>query len=241
MSRIDAIFGRGSNSGSEDEHHWLSVSDLMAGLMMVFLLISIALMQHALKERDRVTKVAETYKATQVAIFQALLEEFDDDLPKWEAEVDPETLALTFKSPEVLFATGSSQLRPRFEQILHDFYPRYLTVLAPFEDVISEIRIEGHTSSRWNRTVSDDEAYFLNMQLSQDRTRSVLEYLYGLPETQANKPWVKQTTAAVGFSSAHPILDDNKREDGERSRRVSFRILTNAESQIREILTKGTP
>ena len=49
MSRMDALFGRGSAAGSEDEHHWLSVSDLMAGLMMVFLLISIALMQHALE------------------------------------------------------------------------------------------------------------------------------------------------------------------------------------------------
>ena len=236
MSRMDALFGRGSAAGSEEEHHWLSVSDLMAGLMMVFLLISVALMQHALQQRDRVAEVAEAYQATQIAIFQALLEEFKDDLPRWQAEIDPDTLALTFKSPEVLFATGSDRLRSRFEQILSDFYPRYLKVLAPFKDVIDEIRIEGHTSSQWNDQVSEDDAYFLNMQLSQDRTRSVLSYLYGLPDTQNNKAWVKKTTAAVGFSSAHPVLDDTGTEDGERSRRVSFRILTNAESQIREIL-----
>ena len=241
MSRLDSIFGRGSSSGSEEEHHWLSVSDLMAGLMMVFLLISIALMQHALEERDRVTQVAETYQATQVAIFQALLKEFEDDLPSWEAEINPETLALTFKSPEVLFTTGSADLRPRFEQILNDFYPRYLRVLATFKDVIDEIRIEGHTSSQWNHLVSEDEAYFLNMQLSQDRTRSVLGYLYQLPETQADKAWVKETTAAVGYSSAHPELSDNQEEDAERSRRVSFRILTNAESQIRTILSEVAP
>ncbi|MDO6671343.1 OmpA/MotB family protein [Cobetia amphilecti] len=241
MSRLDALFGRGSAAGSEEEHHWLSVSDLMAGLMMVFLLISIALMQHALKERDRVTQVAETYQATQVAIFEALRKEFEDDLPRWEAEIDPKTLALTFKSPEVLFATGSYQLRPRFEQILADFYPRYLEVLAPFKSVIDEIRIEGHTSSRWNRLVSEDDAYFLNMQLSQDRTRSVLNYLYQLPETQADKAWVKKTTAAVGYSSAHPELDENQQENAERSRRVSFRVLTNAESQIRTILDEVTP
>ncbi|MCF1182631.1 OmpA family protein [Marichromatium gracile] len=232
------LFGHGSAIANEDEHHWLSVSDLMAGLMMVFLLISISLMRHALEERDRVTQVAEAYQENQVAIYQALMDEFADELEAWQADIDADTLALTFKSPEVLFATGSSQLRPRFESILSDFYPRYLEVLTPFRKSIDEIRIEGHTSSRWNSNVSEDEAYFLNMQLSQDRTRSVLSYLYRLPETQSQKGWVKQTTAAVGFSSSHPILNDAGQEEHEHSRRVSFRILTNAESQIREILSE---
>ncbi|GAA3902443.1 OmpA family protein [Halomonas cibimaris] len=238
MSRMQALFGRGSASGSEDEHHWLSVSDLMAGLMMVFLLISIALMRHALEVRENVTQVAETYQETQVAIYQALLDEFADDLDTWQAEIDADTLALTFKSPEVLFATGSAQLRPRFKSILKDFYPRYLNVLTPFHDSIDEIRIEGHTSSRWNSRVSEDTAYFRNMQLSQDRTRSVLSYLYDLPETQQQKSWVQQTTAAVGLSSSHLIKNAAGEEDAESSRRVSFRILTNAEAQIREILTE---
>jgi len=240
MSRLHSLFGRGSGAGSEEEHHWLSVSDLMAGLMMVFLLISIALMQHALKERDRVTQVAEAYQQTQIAIYQALISEFGKDLARWQAEINPDTLALTFQSPEVLFATGSAQLRSRFESILSDFYPRYLAVLEPFRTSIDEIRIEGHTSSIWNQNVDEDTAYFLNMQLSQDRTRSVLSYLYDLPETQQNKTWVKKTTAAVGFSSSHPVLDSLGQESHENSRRVSFRILTNAESQIREILSEAS-
>lgn len=240
MSRLNAVFGRGNGGGSEDEHHWLSVSDLMAGLMMVFLLISIALMRNALEERDRVTEVAETYQQTQVAIYQALIDEFSDDLSRWQAEIDPDTLALTFNSPEVLFAIGSAQLRQRFESILSDFYPRYVNVLEPFRDAIDEIRIEGHTSSLWNRRVSEDEAYFLNMQLSQGRTRSVLNYLYRLPKIQTEKDWIKKTTAAVGYSSSR-TLPTSGPEDHERSRRVSFRILTNAESQIREILSKVDP
>lgn len=121
MSRLNAIFGRGSAANDEDEHHWLSVSDLMAGLMMVFLLISIALMRHALEERDRVTQVAEAYQATQVAIYNALMNEFAGDLEAWQAEIDADTLALTFTAPEVLFARGSAGLKPRFENILSDF------------------------------------------------------------------------------------------------------------------------
>lgn len=241
MSRLHTMFGRDGSAGKEEDHHWLSVSDLMAGLMMVFLLISISLMRHALQERDRVTQVAETYQQNQVAIYEALMNEFFDDLETWQAEISADNLALTFKSPEVLFSTGSSQLSARFESILGDFYPRYLEVLAPFRVSIDEIRIEGHTSSLWNSTVGEDEAYFLNMQLSQDRTRSVLSYLYRLPETQSQKSWVKEATAAVGFSSSHLVKNEYGQEDPERSRRVSFRILTNAESQIREILSESYP
>ncbi|MDN3552890.1 OmpA family protein [Halomonas almeriensis] len=238
MSRMQSLFGRGNAAGNEDEHHWLSVSDLMAGLMMVFLLISIALMRHALQERDRVTQVAEAYQETQVAIYNALMDEFADDLDAWQAKIDSDSLALTFTAPEVLFGRGSAALQPRFENILSDFYPRYLEVLAPFQDAIEETRIEGHTSSVWNNSVSEDQAYFLNMRLSQDRTRSVLRYLYQLPATQSRKQWVKSNTAAVGLSSSQPMPDGSGQEDHEASRRVSFRIQTNAESQIGEILSE---
>ena len=53
--------------GEEKREHWLSVSDLMAGLMMVFLFVSIALMRDALIERDKIKEVAITYQENQVA------------------------------------------------------------------------------------------------------------------------------------------------------------------------------
>ncbi|RMD63220.1 OmpA family protein, partial [Candidatus Parcubacteria bacterium] len=58
----------------EEEDHWISVSDLMAGLMMVFLFVSIALMHSAFMERDKIREIALTYEKTQLAIYQALLE-----------------------------------------------------------------------------------------------------------------------------------------------------------------------
>ena len=236
MSRMRSIFGKGHSAGTGDEHHWLSVSDLMAGLMMVFLFISIALMRNALLERDRIKEVAVAYQENQVAIYDALMDEFEKDLEKWQASVDDDTLAFTFQSPEVLFATGSESLRPRFQQILDDFFPRYLDILLDFSDSINEVRIEGHTSSRWAPGSTDEEAYFNNMELSQGRTRSVLGYLYDLPEVSTHQEWIKANIAAVGFSSSRVVLDEAGQEDPERSRRVSFRVITNAETQIRQIL-----
>ena len=231
----DRLFGsRRSGTGGE---HWLTISDLMAGLMMVFLLISVALMRSAFLDRDRMREVAVAYREGQVAIDQALRGEFENDLEKWDAAIDAESLTFEFRSPEVLFETGAIALQPRFAVILDDFFPRYLGVLRAFETVIDEVRVEGHTSSDWV-SATEDEAYFNNMRLSQGRTRSVLEHVYRLPAAPDDRNWVKRKVAAVGFSSSRPVVDAADREDPEASRRVLFRVVTNAETQIRTILER---
>jgi len=40
----------------------------------------------------------------------------------------------------------------------------------------------------------------------------------------------------VGYSSSQLVLDTLGKEDQERSRRVSFKVVTNAETQIRKII-----
>ncbi len=215
----------------------MGVSDLMAGLMMVFLFISIAFMRYVLVEQNRIKEIAVTYQDTQVAIYQSLMREFESDLDRWHAEIDKESLAFRFKSPEVLFATGKIALSAPFEEILVDFFPRYLKVLGNFRHSIDEVRIEGHTSSVWNRDTSPTDAYFRNMALSQGRTRSVLRYVYSLlSEGSPERQWVRKHIAAVGYSSSRLVLDEYGEEDRASSRRVTFRVMTNAETQIRRIL-----
>lgn len=221
--------------------HWLSVSDLMAGLMVMFMFISIALMRSALIERDRIKEVAVAYKNNKVDIYNSLIQEFRDDLNRWEASIEQKTLAFRFQAPEVLFKTGQAEVRPRFKEILKDFFPRYLNVLKYYRDSIDEIRIEGHTSSVWNGEVSETRAYFKNMWLSQGRTRAVLKYVYTLPKCKEERSWVRRHFAAVGFSSSRLILDKKGNEDRAKSRRVTFRVMTNAETQIRKILEDAKP
>jgi len=233
MSRI---FGGREEREHEDSDHWMSVSDLMSGLMIVFLFISIALMRTAFIERDKIKQVAVAYQEQQVALYEALNEEFSEDLTKWNAEIDPATLSFNFKSPDILFGVGSSELRPVFRNVLTDFFPRYLKVITGFRDSIGEVRIEGHTSSKWNINTSPDEAYFRNMALSQERTRSVLLYVQSLESVTADREWVRKNVAAVGFSSSRLVLNDKGQEDEDASRRVTFRVITNAETQIRRIL-----
>lgn len=235
MSDMSSIFG--SPRQKEDGEHWLTVSDLMAGLMMVFLFIAIAFMRHVSIERDKIKDVAVAYQQNQVAIFDALHAEFEQDLPKWEASIDKETLSFQFDSPEVLFDSGESTLKAEFKEILETFIPRYLKVLDQYRDSIDEVRIEGHTSSEWGNGTHPDDAYFFNMTLSQNRTRSVLNYSYLLPQLSTEqRGWVMSSFAAVGLASSRLKLNEDGSENKQKSRRVSFRVITNADIQIRKIV-----
>lgn len=220
----------------QEESHWLSVSDLMAGLMMVFLFVAIALMMDAFTERDKIKKVAIAYQENQMAIYDALNDEFGKDLERWNAEINEETLTVTFKSPKVLFKVGEINLSDKYKSLLVDFFPRYMTVLEPYQNSINEVRIEGHTSSVWNNYVTDRRAYFNNMELSQGRTRSVLQFVYGMDKTKQYREWIKSHIAAVGLSSSRPIYTNSGQEDRAKSRRVGFRVITNADIQIKKIL-----
>jgi len=182
--------------------------------------------------------VAVAYNDTRDALYEALRREFSPDLPRWHAQLLKEDLTIRFSEPEILFAEGSSELKPAFRQILDNFFPRYVRILTSprFRSAISEVRIEGHTSSDWTGARSPDDAYLHNMELSQARTRSTLLYVLGLPRVRSDVDWLRRYVTANGLSSSRPILDASGQEDAVRSRRVEFRIHTDAETRIEKIL-----
>jgi outer membrane protein OmpA-like peptidoglycan-associated protein len=159
--------------------------------------------------------------------------EFRDDLVEWNAELDSLTLSVRFKEPDVLFEAGRSVVRPRFQEILRDFFPRYTKIVRANGTAIEEVRIEGHTSSEGPGA----NPYFYNMALSQDRTRAVLEFCLERAGVEADdREWLRGRLTANGLSSSKVILAADSTEDRERSRRVEFRVRTNAEVRIAEIL-----
>lgn len=221
----------------EDNNQFgLSTGDLMAALLLIFVLLLIGTMLKLQEEFDSKSDIAERYKELQIDIYNDLYEEFETDLETWQAEIDS-TLTIRFKEPDVLFDAGKSDLKDSFSEILSDFFPRYIRVLRneKYIDHIEEIRIEGHTSNEWKNTKDQELTYFYNMKLSQDRTRSVLKYcLYLLPDNELT--WTKKRTTANGLSSVKPIADNSTVLGRKQNRRVEFKIKTDAEQQIREML-----
>ncbi|WP_096086776.1 OmpA/MotB family protein [Agaribacterium haliotis] len=214
---------------------WISVSDLMAGLMMVFLCIAMFMMRSANIEREKVREIAESYAETQQAIYHSLNSEFQHDFVRWGAYLDEQTLTLTFQGADAMFETGQAQISGIYRDVFQQFFARYLKALAPYRESITGINIEGHTSSSWSDFAPSD-SYFKNLALSQERASSVLEYLFYLDAVAAYRSWIIEHVAAVGYSSSHLIVDANGNEDVERSKRVVFRVMTNSESRIRSIL-----
>lgn len=233
---MDNILGKSSGSSHEDSEHWMSVADLMSGLMIVFLFVSIAMLHFVRVERDRIKEIAIAYRDTQVSLYKDLSREFGKDLDVWGAEIDRGTLEVRFLDPDLLFESGRSDIRASFRQVLDQFLPRYFGIISKYRDRIEEVRIEGHTSSDWAHGVSVDAAYFNNMALAQSRTREVLEYAYRRANSDEERDWVRRKIAAVGFSSSRPVLNADGTEDMKRSRRVAFRVITDSETQIKRII-----
>lgn len=227
-----------NNEYQSQEAHWIPLSDLMTGLMVLFLLIAVTYMMRLEIESTRIRDVAVAYNETRDALYQDLHDEFAADLPKWKAELVKNDLSIRFTDPDILFANGKSEVKPEFEQILRNFFPRYERILASpkYRTAINEVRIEGHTSSEWIKVTTPDDAYFRNMELSQARTRSVLSLVMELPEVASDRDWLKRYVTANGLSSSQPVVDENQVEDLARSRRVVFRVRTDAETRIEKIL-----
>ena len=103
---------------------WMSVSDLMSGLMVIFLFVAIAYMIQVNENQTVLTDYVETKNH----LHDKLVKEFEGDTAKWQMQVGKD-LSMKFNNPQVLFATGSYQLTPAFCNILDEFIPRYLNIL----------------------------------------------------------------------------------------------------------------
>ncbi len=226
-----------SSNEAEHEEHWVAVSDLMGGLMMVFLLISVVYLVQLEIQTRKIKDVVYLYERLRTQLYEDLHTEFAPDLDRWGAEINRD-LSLRFYNTEVLFAHGSDQIKPAFRDILDDFFPRYVGIIMSdkYREDILEVRIEGHTSSDWGSAHDTDVAYIKNMALSQARTRTTLAYLLDLPPLSDDKAWLKKHLTANGLSSSKVVFEDSGEEDGIRSRRVEFRLRTDAESRIASIL-----
>ena len=211
------------------DDYWMSITDIMSGLMIVFMFIAVAFMMQLQN------KISE-YTDAKTKIYIALYEEFKDDLPRWNAELDEQTLTVRFKEPDILFSVGSDNLTWQFQQILNDFLPRYIKIISheDYKNYVEEIRIEGHTDPFWAGATTRQEEYLNNMRLSQSRTQAVLSYAINMPALQNNLEWIIQRVTANGLSSSQPIKVNGQVNAG-LSRRVDFRIRTKAEEKLNEL------
>ena len=227
------------------ENYWVSLSDVMTGLMVIFMFIAISY----INQRNKVFKEFENLKQDLLA---ELKTEFENDFKpdKWNAEIDS-NLTIRFLDERVFFDYNSSYLKPKFQAILADFFPRFMDIVLKekYRNSIAEIRIEGHTSQDFKDI--DGYNYIYNVKLSQDRTRNVLNYVLfdissnfqqkNIEEQKLLLFWLTANGLSYGRSldttGSYSFLT-NKEPDNQKSRRVEIRIVTTTDNLVDKVLNE---
>lgn len=218
---------------------WMSVSDLMTGLMVIFLFIAISYIRKVQENQTVLTDYVET----KTRLHDKLVKEFEGDTQRWQMTIGKD-LSMRFNNPQVLFASGKADLTPEFKQILDEFLPKYFHILLndSLRSKIQEIRIEGHTDNV-PAPQFDHDAYIANVILSQQRSLSVLRYFRSMPDFETysddEKKLLEYWFTANGLSYGKSVdingnytIESKQPVDKDRSRRVEFRIVTSGEEVL---------
>lgn len=219
---------------------WMSVSDLMTGLMVIFLFVAIAY----IKMVQDSTSVLSNYVDTKTEMHDKLVKEFKGDTARWQMTIGKD-LSMKFNNPTTLFQFGKADITPGFKSILDEFIPKYLNILLADSSRmnIQEIRIEGHTDMT---PVSGKDPFLGNVELSQRRAYSVLEYIrknfypsYSEKDQKLLDFWFTANGLSYGKaldSHGKYVFDSGEAIDDSLSRRVEFRIVTSGEEILENFI-----
>lgn len=215
---------------------------MMTGLMVVFLFLSVLSIADIKKREEEKNKIVKEYENKKIKIYEDLKEKFSDKFEEWSIVIDKD-LTIRFTDINLLFNFDSYELKKEFQNILNDFLPEYIEIInkAEYKNTIKEIRIEGHTSKEYKNN------FMYNIQLSQNRSNSVLEYILrnnyflelNIQDREKIKFWI--TANGLGFnrildSENNFVFESGKKQNQKKSRRVEFKILTNSDELLEKII-----
>lgn len=228
------------------DNSWTSLSDIMTGLMIIFLFIAISYMVEVRKRDKKIEDVLNIYTQTKEDLYNEINTKLGKDFDQWNVEFDKD-LSIKFTNPDILFDSGSAEINPYFSKILNNFLPKYFNIIkqSKYNKKIAEIRIEGHTDDtpipRYHK-----DSYIGNIMLSQERSAAVLSFFremnYYKNLSLKDKKYIEFLLTANGFSYGKS-LDSNKNLsfisqkpiNKRYSRRVEFKIIPTTESLLEKI------
>jgi outer membrane protein OmpA-like peptidoglycan-associated protein len=225
------------------DSYWISFSDIMTGLMIIFMFIAI----------NYIIQIIE-YKFVEQDIYNALQVNLKEELDNETLELSPDgTVRFNFKNEnQEMFVSDKFELSEEFIKRLNVFTPKYLKIITTdnYLNNISEIRIEGHTDTDPPRDKSRDN-YDYNLELSSDRARFVLNYIRNhksykkYPDSIKNRLDFLFTSNGLSFSRALNnnkdiiYLASDKKVNKKLSRRVEFKIVTSNKDLVEKIVKRG--
>ncbi len=210
---------------------WLSISDLMSGLLMffalLFIVVQVQLQQEMLQAKklrkeleqeilkaQKLERELETYKKIIDQLPLRIISAIEGKFGQGVVEIDPKTGDVKI-GDRILFDEGSAELKLTGKRFLQRFIPIYSDVIFSdklFDSQITRVLIEGHTSSKGSEKI--------NMELSLRRALSVSDYIFSQQLNFKTKQKFKQKILASGRGE----IDADQSRDNPRNRKVVFRF-----------------
>lgn len=209
---------------------WISYSDLMAGLLLIFIFVTMAMTLDLVRQNNEMTRATERLNAIveqnteSVAEWNRAIKQLCNDaqLREHNALPDCETGAIEL-AEGAFFGFNSAELSEAGQRNLATAVPIIVRQLEQFPLLwkkLDTISVIGHTD-----TVG---TYAYNLQLSQDRARRVVEFLTASEDIdESSRATLRRLLVAGGasFSRPHPKCPDQESaECQERARRVELRL-----------------
>jgi len=232
----------------EKTSYWLSIGDLMASILIVFILLFVYkiletqetkdINQKSIKEYKKETKRVNNVLREKEKIIEELttvknkiIAKLKSEFEKEDMKIDIDPITGDIKLDEkILFDYGKAKLKRAGKNYLKIFIPKYVDILLGDENIkkeVAQIIVEGHTDDKGD--------YLHNLNLSQQRAFAVLWFIYKNMKGFRNKELLKKYITANGKSETQLIIDENGNINRKKSRRVVFKFRLKNEETIKKI------
>lgn len=196
------IFIKKQNNKSKDDF-WIGFSDLMTGLMLVFIVLSLTFMAIAKEKLDEVSKQRKN-------IIVILSEKLASNNIQVEYNSEKGTVTI---AQDILFVNNKPDLNPQGKEFISMFskiLDKNIFNNTKYENLIKYIHIEGYASS--------EGSLEYNFQISFERAKNVWQYMTN--NDIQKKEIMRRKLNIVSRGE----IDANQNNNDEKDRKVIFRF-----------------
>ena len=193
-------------------NYWISYSDLMAGLLFIFLAIIFIANKQYKEEKEKLKKSNEEFQVikNELEDFLKLKNSISimlrDTIDDPRVRIDPITGDLELPN-SILFDFDKNVLKPEGKAVLRKIMPLYLSILMNnniTKSKIDKVQIIGHASKFRDTKYK----YLYNMVLSQERAFAVSSFI--LETNKSHYTNLKTYMVSLGRSYSDAEIDMKK-------------------------------
>lgn len=218
------------NEEKMETSYWLSISDLMASILIIFILLFVFKTINSIKAERLKENIIREITDTK----ENIIDKLKDDLENKKIQVDIDNKTGTIKIDEkILFEVDRYELKDEGRIFLKEVIPVYLKIFldnSKFKDRLDQIIIEGHSDNTGS--------YLYNMDLSQKRATEVLKYIYSNATqnfSEKEREELRKFIIANGRSNTDLVYKKNGEVDQDKSRRVEIKFKLKDEEALAKI------